>query len=301
MKSPAPFIRIIAVIMKTSASLAILAALFLSAVCKTCCAGTNSDFKGPVGLQLYSLRNQFGKDVNGTLDTVQKFGIQYAELAGTYGQKPEDFKAALLAHQITPISAHFGFDQFKNHLDDVVKDAQTLGLKYAGCAWIPHQGDFDEKTCKDAIEVFNRAGKEMAKHGIQFFYHTHGYEFVTNGDSTLFDTLMAETDPKYVSYEMDIFWIVFPGQNPANLLEKYPNRFKLMHLKDMKKGLQTGSLKGGTDPSNDVAIGTGQIDMAATLKVAAKVGVKWYFIEDESPTSEKQIPQSLDFLSKVQF
>jgi sugar phosphate isomerase/epimerase len=265
-------------------------------------AGLGADFKGPVGLQLYSLRSQFGRDVPGTLDKVQKLSIRYAELAGTYGQSPEDFKAALLAHNITPISAHFGYDLYKDHLDDVVKQAETLGLKYSGCAWIPHKGDFDEKTCTEAADVFNRAGKELAKHGIKFFYHTHGYEFVTNADgTTLFDSLMAKTDPQYVSYEMDIFWIVFPGQDPVKLMEKYPNRFELMHLKDMKKGLETGSLKGGTDVSNDVTIGTGQMDIPAILHEAAKIGVKWYFIEDESPSSEEQIPLSLDYLSKVRF
>jgi sugar phosphate isomerase/epimerase len=263
--------------------------------------GTGASFKGPIGLQLYSLRAQFGKGLPATLDEVQSWGIKCAELAGTYKIPPADFKAQLLAHGIQPISAHFGYEQFRDHLDDVVRDAEAMGLQYAGCAWIPHNGAFDEKTCREAIAVFNHAGEVLAQHNIKFFYHTHGYEFQPYGDGTLFDLLMSETDPKNVHYEMDIFWIVFPAQDPVKLLKKFPNRFELMHLKDMKEGLATGSLSGGTDVSNDVPLGTGQIDMPAVLKAAQEIGVKWYFIEDESPSSEEQIPQSLKYLEQVQF
>ena len=100
---------------------------------------------------------------------------------------------------------------------------------------------------------------------------------------------------------MDIFWVVFPAQDPVKLLEKYPDRWELMHLKDMKKGLKTGVLTGHTDVSNDVVLGTGQIDMPAVLRAARKVGVKYYFIEDESPTAAEQIPQSLRYLEAVRF
>ena len=110
---------------------------------------------------------------------------------------------------------------------------------------------------------------------------------------------MKETRPDYVNYEMDIFWIVHPGQDPAKLLRKYPTRFQLMHLKDMKKGTKTGLLTGGTDVNNDAALGTGQIDLPAVLGAARQVGVKWYFIEDESSRSEQQIPQSLKYLEEV--
>ena len=137
------------------------------------------------------------------------------------------------------------------------------------------------------------------KHGLKFFYHVHGFEFQPFGDGTLLDLLFKETDPKFVNYQMDIFWIVFPGQDPVKLLQKYSNRWQLMHLKDMRKGTKTGALTGGTDVKNDAALGTGLMDMPAILRAAEKVGVKWYFIEDESPWSEKQIPQSLDYLKQV--
>jgi sugar phosphate isomerase/epimerase len=263
--------------------------------------GIGPSFKGPIGLQLYTLREQFKKDVSGTLDEVKSFGFKYAELAGTYNLSPEKFKEELSKRGITAISAHFPYERFRDDAEGIAREAKALGLKYAGCAWITHQGDFDEKTCREAIDVFNRAGETLAKHGIKFFYHTHGYEFQKHGDGTLFDVLMTETNPKFVNYEMDIFWIVHPAQDPVKLLEKYSKRFELMHLKDMKKGTPTGLLTGHTDVTNDAALGTGQMDIPAILKAAKKAGVKWYFLEDESPVSEQQIPQSLKFLEQVKF
>ncbi|HZR16735.1 MAG TPA: sugar phosphate isomerase/epimerase [Verrucomicrobiae bacterium] len=264
-------------------------------------AGIGPSFKGPLGLQLYSLREQFGKDVPRTLDEVKSFGIKYAELAGTYGLTPEKFKEELTARGIKPIAAHFGYERYRDDAEGVAKEAKALGLEYAGCAWIPHSGDFDEKTCREAIAVFNKAGEAMAKQGLRFFYHVHGFEFQPYGQGTLLDLLFQETSPKYVNYEMDIFWIVFPGQDPIKLLEKYPSRWRLMHLKDMRKGTPTGALTGGTDVKNDAAIGQGIMDIPGILRAAKKVGVKWYFIEDESPWSEKQIPESLHYLEQVKF
>ena len=94
------------------------------------------DFKGPVGLQLYSLREQFKKDVPGTLDEVKQFGIKYVELAGTYGLSPEQFRDELRKRGLEPISAHYGFEKYRDDVESVAKEAKILGLKYVGCAWI---------------------------------------------------------------------------------------------------------------------------------------------------------------------
>jgi len=250
-------------------------------------AGIGPAFKGPIGLQLYSLRDQFAKNVPAALDQVRSFGIEYVELAGTYNLTPEKLKEQLDAKGLKPISGHFPFERYRDDVEGVARDAKTLGLQYVGCAWIPHKDPFDEKTCREA--------------GLKFFYHTHGYEFQPRGSGTLFDLLMGETNPKHVRYEMDVFWIVHPGEDPVKLLEKYGNRFELMHVKDMKKGTPTGLLTGHSEVTNDVALGAGIMDWPAVLKAAKKAGVKWYFIEDESPTSVKQIPQSLRFLEQVKF
>jgi sugar phosphate isomerase/epimerase len=280
-----------------------LVTISLIATCQTSggSVGTGKSFKGPIGLQLYSLREQFKTNVPGTLKEVQSWGVKYAELAGTYNLPPESFKSMLNEHGIEPIGAHFAFEKYRDDPESVATEAKALGLKYAGCAWVPHEGDFDEKLCRGTIAVFNKAGAVLAKHGIKFFYHVHGYEFQPYKDGTLLDLLIRETDPKLVSYEMDIFWVVFPNQDPVKLFQKYGKRWELVHLKDMRKGTKTGSLSGGTDVRNDAALGAGLMDMPAILKAAKKAGVKYYFIEDESPWSEQQIPQSLDYLERVRF
>ena len=264
-------------------------------------AGIGPNFKGPIGLQLYSLRAQFSNSVPATLDQVHGFGIEHVELAGTYNLSPEKFKEQLAAKGLKPISGHFPFERYRDDVEGIARDAKALGLRYAGCAWIPHADPFNEKTCREAIAVFNRAGEALAKHGLKFFYHTHGYEFQPHGNRTLFDLLLAETKPNFVRYEMDVFWIVHPGQDPVKLLRKYGKRFELMHVKDMKKGTPTGLLTGHSEVTNDVALGTGIMDWPAILRAAKKAGVKWYFIEDESPTSVEQLPRSLRFLEQVKF
>src|SRR5205823_12681072 len=165
---------------------------------ETASTGTGPSFKGPVGLQLYSLRAEFAKDVPGTLERVRASGIKNVELAGTYNLSPEKFKELLDAKGLKPISCHFPYERYRDDAEGVARDAKALGLQYAGCAWIPHTGDFDEKTCRAAAAVFNRAGEALAKQGLKFFYHTHGYEFQPYSQGTLFDLLMAETKPEFV-------------------------------------------------------------------------------------------------------
>ena len=264
-------------------------------------AARAASFKEPVGLQLYSLRAEFAKDVPATLDKIKGFGIKNVELAGTYNFTPEQFKEMLDIRGLKPISGHFPFDRYRTNAEGIAHDAKALGLKYAGCAWIPHEGDFDEAECRDAIAVFNKAGAILAQHGLKFFYHVHGFEFQPHGQGTLLDLMMTDTNPKFVNYQMDVFWIVFPGQDPVKLLQQYGKRWELMHVKDMKKGLKTGALTGHTDVSNDVTVGTGQMDWSAILPAAKKAGVKHYFLEDESPTAAEQIPLSKKYLESLKW
>jgi sugar phosphate isomerase/epimerase len=263
-------------------------------------AGTGSSFNGPIGLQLYSLRGEFIRNVPATLEKVKGYGLKIVELAGTYNLPPEKFKQMLDANGLKPVSGHFPFERYRDDVEGVAREAKALGLEYAGCAWIPHEGEFDEKECREAIAVFNRAGEALAKQNLKFFYHCHGYEFSPHDSGTFMDLLMKETNPKFVRYEMDVFWVMHPGQDPVKWLEKYPQRWELLHVKDMKKGVK-GDFTGKSDVTNDVVLGTGRMDWSAILKAAKKAGVKYYFIEDESPTAAEQIPQSLRYLEQVKF
>lgn len=287
-------------------SIAALAAVLLAGGFLSACmttekmAGTGSSFKGPIGLQLYSLRADFARDVPGTVAKVHSFGIKYVETAGTYNQSPEQFKEALRANGLEAISGHFAYERYRDNPEGVAQEAKALGLQYAGCAWITHTDPFDEKQCRAAAAVFNHAGEVLARHGLKFFYHTHGYEFLPHGNGTLFDLLMTETKPEFVRYEMDVFWVMHPGHDPVKLLQRYGKRFELMHVKDMRKGLK-GDFTGHSDVNNDVALGTGQMNWPAILSTAARTGVKWYFIEDESDASAMHIPQSLHYLEELKW
>jgi sugar phosphate isomerase/epimerase len=264
-----------------------------------------ADFKGPLGLQLYSLRETFKQDPVAALDKTKAFGFTVAELYSSLPLEPEKLKGMLAERGITAVSGHFGYDALKKDLAGSVKAAQTLGLKYAGVAWIPHEiANFGAADVKRAAADFEQFGAAFKAAGIQFFYHVHGYEFrpVTEGSTeTFFDQLVRETKPELVTFEMDVFWVVHPGVDPVKLLAKYPDRWALMHLKDIRKGARTGVYTGGAPLTDDVPLGTGMVDWPAVLKQAAAVGVKYYFIEDESPTVLDAIPVSTQFLQKVKF
>jgi len=181
----------------------------------------------------------------------------------------------------------------------VARNAATLGAQYVRVAWLPNRQPFTLELARQTAAEFNRIGRQLReRHGLTFCYHNHGYEFVSHGDGTLFDVLVAETDPAYVSFELDILWAQFPGADPAKLLEKYGSRFQLLHLKDLRRGVK-GDLSGKTPVENDVALGTGQLALPAIIRAAKRAGVRHYYIEDESPSIATQVPQSLAFLSSL--
>jgi sugar phosphate isomerase/epimerase len=263
--------------------------------------GTSATFKGPVGVQIYSLRNPLKQDGAKALDVLKALNVKYVEIGieSHYGLTQEQMKQALDERGLIPIAAHAGQGFLLDKTEEAIAAARYFGLKYLGVAWASHQKPLDEAQTLKIAADFNEIGKRLKAAGIQFFYHNHGFEFQPYKDGTLFDLLMAKTDPDLVKFEMDVLWTVFPGQDPVKLLKKYPDRWVLMHLKDLKKGV-AGNLSGGTDLTNDVVLGTGQADYPAILKACQEIGIKYYFIEDESPTVLEQLPKSLGYLSKIE-
>jgi sugar phosphate isomerase/epimerase len=169
------------------------------------------------------------------------------------------------------------------------------------CSSIPHErGKFAEAKAREAVQVFNVAGEKFKNAGITFTYHCHGFEFVPFGDGTLFDLIVNETKPEFVSFEIDVFWAQQGGADPAKLIEKYGSRFKLMHVKDLRKGAAI-NLTGSAPDEDSVAIGQGQVDWPAVMKAAQKAGVAYYFIEDEAKEAVEQIPQSIKYLEQLKW
>lgn len=254
-----------------------------------------------IGLQLYSLRDQFAKDVPGTMAKVKEMGIKEIEGGGTYGLSFQEYIKLLAQNGLSMVSFGADFDRLANNPQFVADEARSFGAKYVMCAWIPHIGnDFTIEDVKKAIVVFNEAGKILAKSGLSLCYHPHGYEFRPHENGTLFDYMVANMDPRYVNFEMDVFWVKHPGQDPVALLKKYPNRFLLMHLKDRKPGTE-GNQNGNADDETNVVLGTGDVGIADVMKEAKKIGVKYFFIEDESSHSLEQIPLSLAYLKSLKF
>lgn len=258
-------------------------------------------FRESAGLQLWSLREQFKKDVPGTLDSVKTFGFTSVETAGTNSLSSEDFHKLLEERNLKAVSGHFQYGTLEKDISSVIKDAKALGLTYIVCPWIPHEAaDFTPEDVRHAAANFNLWGEELLKSGLHFAYHVHGYEFrplETGG--TLFDLLAKATKPEFVGFEMDVFWVVQPGADPVDLLTRYSGRWQLMHLKDIRKGSPIGIYTGKAPKTDDVTLGTGQVNWQSVLATAEKNGVKHYFIEDESPTVAEQIPESLKFLETI--
>ena len=138
--------------------------------------------------------------------------------------------------------------------------------------------------------------------GLQFFYHIHGYEFQPSAEGVVpFDVLVQETDPENVKFEMDVFWATRPGQDPVALLNKYPDRWELMHVKDMAPGTATDDHTGQGTPEMEVPVGTGTIDYAAVLQAAEEIGMDRYYIEDETTDPLANIPKSIDYVETVAY
>lgn len=252
-----------------------------------------------IGLQLYSLRNEIPKDVPGSLAIIKDWGIKEIEGGSTYGLSIEEFNALCKKNNLNMVSIGAGFDELEKDAAAVATKAKQFGAKYVMCAWIPHSGnDFTLADTEKAIAVFEKAGKVLAAQGLSLCYHIHGYEFRPYEGGTLFDLMVKRLDPKFVNFEMDVFWVKHPGQDPVALLKKYPQRFPLMHLKDRRIGTPD-SQDGHADNETNVVLGSGDVGIAAIMKEAMQLGVKHFFIEDESAHAIEQIPQSLAFLKSI--
>lgn len=260
------------------------------------------DFAGPLGLQLYSIRQAMSEDVPGTLAWVRSAGFEEVELAGTYGLTPEAFRQELDNAGLDATSMHAGYERFRDDVEGVLDEAETLGVEYVGIAWIPHEGAFTVDQARETAAHFNQWGEAASERGLQFFYHNHGYEFEPADDGTIpFHVLVEETDPDHVKYQIDVFWTVHPGVDPAELLRRYPGRWVTMHVKDMREGTPTGVFSGNSPPETKVPVGTGQADWPAVLNAAEEIGLARYYIEDESPDPMGNIPLSIQYLEQVTY
>jgi sugar phosphate isomerase/epimerase len=251
----------------------------------------------PIGIELYSFRNEFKTDVAGTLQKIGSMGFREVEGGSTYGLSLDSFNVLMKKNNLTTVSIGVDYKELETNPQAVADKAKAFGAKYVVCFWIPHNGnEFTIENAKNAVAVFNAAGKVLKENGISFCYHAHGYEFRPYEQTTLFDYMMKNMKKKYANFEMDVFWMKHPGQDPVALLKKYKNRFPLIHLKDRKTGTP-GNQNGQADVESNVILGTGDVGIEAFMKEAKKHDIRYYFIEDESSRSMDQVPRSLAYLN----
>lgn len=258
-------------------------------------AGTN-----PLGLQLWSLRNQMQASVPAGMDLVRSLGFTVVESAGTYNLTPKEFRAQADAHGLKIACGHFPYDRMEKDLDGVIADAKVLGVSNVIVAWVHHTGEFTVADAHVAAQNFNKFGAALKAAGMGFGFHTHGYEFKPLADGTsAYDVMLKETDPSLVFVEMDVFWVVAAGQDPVKLLQKNPDRYKMFHVKDMRKGATQVGYTGGAPVEDNVAVGEGRIDWPNLLKEGKKDGADVCFVEDETSDPVKNIPTSLAYLATL--
>jgi sugar phosphate isomerase/epimerase len=258
-------------------------------------------FKNPIALQLYSLRESFKTEgVPATLAKVKAMGITHVELAGTYGLSRDEFKAELDKAGLTPVSMHTDINALLKDPAPVIDNAKFYGIEYVGNAWFPHERPFDADDAARAIEAFNMAGRLLRDEGLTFFYHVHGFEFAPAPEGgTLFDTIVAGTDPETVKFQLDVFWAYHGSADPVALLRRYPDRFVSTHLKDMAEGTER-NFTGNAPDETSVALGSGVIDIKGVLEAARETSVEWHIIEEESHEPEKNIPAGVAYVKSLE-
>lgn len=278
-------------------------ALSLGITISSFAANTAKVVRDNIGIQLYSLRAMTAKEgAIPPLDLVKSWGLKEVETAGTGNLSAAEFKKLLDERGLKPVAAHVGYPLLEKDIDAVIRDLKALGVTYGIVPSIPHKDDFDDAAALRAAEKFNAWAKAFEKARIKFAYHPHGFEFrksQTPGADTVFDVLIGATDPKLVSFEMDVFWVYHAGVDPVSLLKKYPTRWVALHVKDMRKGAPRGATLGKAPPTDKVAVGHGEIDWPKLFNVAVNLGIKHFFIEDETLAPLDNIPKSIAYMKNL--
>lgn len=259
----------------------------------------------PIGIQLYTLGPEAARDLEGTLAAVAGIGFRTVELAGFYGRSPQDLRAALDKAGLKATSAHIQprgapGASFEGDVGKVAEALNVVGATHAvmpipripeRLGLVPAAGEdfvgylrrvFSQMTADDwraNAQFLNEKGAALARSGIRVGYHNHNMEFAPLGGVSGMEILLAETDPKLVTFEADVGWIAASGQDPADLLTRHKGRFTLMHVKDLKASTQPNFTL-AMDPSD---IGAGRIEWKRLLPAAHAAGVRHFFLEQEPP------------------
>ena len=245
----------------------------------------------PVGLQLYTVREQAAADLPGTLAAVASIGYREVELAGLHERTAREFAALLRAHDLKAPAAHYSMFALQTGLDEKIADLQTLGVRYLVCSF---PGTPDVARIADApggpgaaimrggltlddwrwnADEMNRIAEAATKAGLRCAYHNHAMEFVTYEGTAAFDVLLQGTDPALVDIELDCAWVAVGGENVADYIGRLGDRVRLLHIKDV--------MAPDAEEIETTAVGSGVIDWAAVFAAVNPDRLAHYFVEQE--------------------
>ena len=270
-------------------------------------AFANHHEKIPLGIQLWTVKDEAEKDLEGTLRKVYAAGFREIEFAGFYGKSAAEIGALLKGIGFSLVSMHAGAGEIAKSGDKIIADAKTLGLRYIVCSspgvspekdklpWEEKMKAVDLTDWKWNADLFNKFGKQVSDAGMTFGYHNHSAEFKKFDGKTAFDHLFGMTDAKHVKIELDVGWVTVAQQDPVAILNQYKDRVIALHVKDV------GKRSGDKDPPS-VAVGEGVVDWKAVIGTAKKNGTKAFFYEQEAPYTRPILDSakmSADYLSKL--
>lgn len=225
------------------------------------------------GLQLWTVRDEMAKDPKGVLKQIAGFGYKQIEsFEGKdgmfWGMSHTDFKKYMDDLGMNIVASHC---DITTNFEKKAAEAAAIGMKYLICPWKGPQKSLD--AFKKFADEFNQKGEICRKNGIRFAYHNHDYSFVNMEGQLGQDVMMQNTDASLVDFEMDMYWVVTGGHDPISWLKKYPNRFRLCHVKDR--------MKDSKDAQASCILGEGSIDYGKILKAARKQGMQYFIVEQE--------------------
>lgn len=238
------------------------------------------------GIQLYTLRDVLPADPKGVLKQLAGFGYKqiesYEGAQGMFwGMTNKEFKSYIGDLGMKIVSSHCDISK---DFEKKAAEAAEIGMKYLICPYKGPQKSIDD--FKKFADDFNAKGEICKKNGIRFAYHNHDYSFKPVDGQVPQDVMMKGTDASLVDFEMDMYWVVTANEDPLAWMKKYPNRFRLCHVKDRTKG--------ATEGFDSCTLGEGSIDYAAILKSAKKLGMQYFIVEQEKYTGTTPIKAAQD-------
>lgn len=222
----------------------------------------------PVGLQLYTVREELEKDFAGTLEKVAEIGYKGVEFAGYGGFSSIKLKKLLDKLGLKAAGSHIGYKEIVNNIDEVIEYNLEIENKFIVCPYM----EFESR--KDFIRVaekLNKAGEKCREKGITLCYHNHNQEFESFDGKYGLDLIFESTDFQNLQAEIDTFWVKYAGLDPVSYMKKYRKRIPLVHLKDMEDN----------EDRDFAEVGEGIINIKDIAGEAKAAGANWLIVEQD--------------------